>query len=183
MELKLPVPTRGAAIAAAAPVSDKPYSPNPSLKRARSDSLSMELPALPRIGSETILEVFTHRTLRFSGAQDDSEYGNSDRLAAIGRTVLETAITMVLFNKRPMITGDEIKVSGHLGAVVIQDTQARCRTSGKCTYRMSPSRGGWVNTSSGTRCAACPPPPTPSRLPRYEPIAHPSPLLRGNSDW
>ena len=70
------------------------------------------LPPLPGLSGDIILEVFTHRSLRFPGAPTagGDEYGN-DRLAAIGEKALEMAITDALFRQRPVLKAVEIEVS------------------------------------------------------------------------
>jgi dsRNA-specific ribonuclease len=69
------------------------------------------LPSLPKLSADVILEVFTHRSLRFPGApiNEDSEYGDNERLAILGEKVLETAITDTLFRKKPMLKGLDIE--------------------------------------------------------------------------
>lgn len=69
------------------------------------------IPILPKITGDIILEVFTHRTLRFPGAPSNDEYGDNERLAALGAKALETAVTYTLFCRRPMLTADGLKVS------------------------------------------------------------------------
>ena len=75
----------------------------------------VQVPPIPRLQGEIILEVFTHRSLRFPGAplDQDSEYGGTERLTVLGEKVLETAVTDALFRKRPIIPGPEIEVCGH----------------------------------------------------------------------
>lgn len=70
------------------------------------------LPAIPRLSGDLILTVFTHRSLRFPGApmDDDSEYGDSDRLAVLGEKALDIAVTDALFRKRPMLKSNELRV-------------------------------------------------------------------------
>ena len=70
------------------------------------------LPSLPKLIGEIILEVFTHRSLRFPGApiNEDSEYGDNERLAILGEKVLETAVTDTLFRKKPLLKGSDIEV-------------------------------------------------------------------------
>ena len=70
------------------------------------------LPTIPKLNAEVILEVFTHRSLRFPGApiNEDSEYGDNERLAILGEKVLETAVTDALFRKKPMLKGLDIEV-------------------------------------------------------------------------
>jgi dsRNA-specific ribonuclease len=67
------------------------------------------LPALPKLDGDIMLEVFTHRSLRFGGAQTSEEYGDNERLAELGHQVFELAVTYCLFLKRPMLTAQEIQ--------------------------------------------------------------------------
>ena len=68
---------------------------------------------IPKLMGEIILDVFTHRSLRFPGAptNDASEYGDNIRLALLGETVLQTAVKATLFKKRPMLSAEKITVS------------------------------------------------------------------------
>ena len=70
------------------------------------------LPAAPKLRGDIILEVFTHKSLRFPGApiNEDSEFGDNERLSVLGEKVLELAVTFALFNKRPMLKAEEIEV-------------------------------------------------------------------------
>lgn len=70
------------------------------------------LPPAPKIDGEAMLEVFVHRSMKFSGAplNGDSPYGDGQRLQVLGDKVLEAAYTDVLFYKRPMLKADELKV-------------------------------------------------------------------------
>ncbi|KAL1951472.1 hypothetical protein VTO73DRAFT_621 [Trametes versicolor] len=91
----------------------KSHSPSPNLKRSRSASVTMDpdLPPAPKIDGEAMLEVFVHRSMKFSGAplNGDSPYGDGQRLQVLGDKVLEAAYTDVLFYKRPMLKADELK--------------------------------------------------------------------------
>ncbi|KAI0961970.1 hypothetical protein AcV7_000925 [Taiwanofungus camphoratus] len=94
------------------PAAKPSQSPGPSLKRSRSTSNTMDaLPPVPKLHGEIILEVFTHSSLRFPGAptNEDSEYGNGERLSVLGEKILEAAVTSALFSKRPMLKADDIK--------------------------------------------------------------------------
>ncbi|KAI0778403.1 hypothetical protein BD413DRAFT_466224 [Trametes elegans] len=72
--------------------------------------MDSDLPPAPKIDGEAMLEVFVHRSMRFSGApMSDSPYGDAQRLAALGSKALEAAYTDILFNKRPMLKADELK--------------------------------------------------------------------------
>lgn len=71
-----------------------------------------QLPSLPKLSADIILEVFTHRSLQFSGKpiNEDSEYGDNERLAILGKTILEAAVTDVFFSKKPLLRHSEIQV-------------------------------------------------------------------------
>ncbi|OSD01139.1 hypothetical protein PYCCODRAFT_1445861 [Trametes coccinea BRFM310] len=59
-----------------------------------------------------MLEVFVHRSMKFSGAPliSDSPHGDGARPAALESKVLGAIYTDVLFNQRPMLLADEIRV-------------------------------------------------------------------------
>ncbi|KAJ3910123.1 ribonuclease III domain-containing protein [Lentinula edodes] len=64
------------------------------------------VPPLPKINGDTLLQVLTHRSLR---RQDDAlENFDNERLAELGATVLDTAITVALFHRRPVLSGLEM---------------------------------------------------------------------------
>ncbi|TFK67459.1 hypothetical protein BDN72DRAFT_798898 [Pluteus cervinus] len=67
-------------------------------------------PPLPQIGgdSDIILDIYTHRSLRAEDDMSSEEYGNTDRLGALGENVLKTAITTHYFYARPMPSGPSI---------------------------------------------------------------------------
>jgi dsRNA-specific ribonuclease len=71
-----------------------------NLKRARL-SHDMLVPSLPKIKGDIILEVFTHPSLR----------GNNARLAALGRAILSSTVTYLLYQKTPTLDASEIIVS------------------------------------------------------------------------
>ena len=70
-----------------------------------------QLPDIPRLSGDIILEVFTHRSIRFAGAPLNEEYGDNDRLALLGEKAFNLAITDAMFRKRPMLKADELDVS------------------------------------------------------------------------
>ncbi|KAI0689885.1 ribonuclease III domain-containing protein [Cytidiella melzeri] len=96
---------------------------HPNLKRQRSDlstapsshtssgAKMSALPSIPKLNGEVLLDVFTHRSLRFQGAplDDSSEYGDNIRLAVLGKAILHAAAIDTLFKKRPMLKADEIE--------------------------------------------------------------------------
>jgi dsRNA-specific ribonuclease len=82
-------------------------SPFASLKRPRDEK---QLPPLPKLTSELILQVYTHISLRRRSDDGPEEYGDNERLVELGKAVLDALITYVLFNKRPMLTVAELRV-------------------------------------------------------------------------
>ncbi len=75
-------------------------------------------PLLPPVQSDTALAIFIHSSLKSSEQND--RFGDAERLAFMGRKVLEMAIAEVLFEKRPMLDAVELNVSARLP---------------RCTYR------------------------------------------------
>jgi dsRNA-specific ribonuclease len=57
-----------------------------------------------------MLEVFTHRSLRYEGAPSNEEFGDSARLAELGAQVLQMIVTWLFFSKRPLLKAEEIVV-------------------------------------------------------------------------
>lgn len=57
-----------------------------------------------------MLDVFTHRALTQGVLNDHTLHGNSDRLAQLGKSVLNTIVTYILFAERPMLSGEELKI-------------------------------------------------------------------------
>lgn len=68
------------------------------------------VPPLPPLHGELMLDVFTHRALTRGVLNDHTLHGNSDRLAQLGQSVLNTIVTYILFAERPMLSGEELKV-------------------------------------------------------------------------
>jgi dsRNA-specific ribonuclease len=67
------------------------------------------IPPLPKITGDSILEVFTHRSLRYPGAPSNELFGDNERLAVLGAKALDTAVIYALFYKRPMRTAEELQ--------------------------------------------------------------------------
>ena len=65
-------------------------------------------PSIPQLNGEIILDVFTHRSLRFPGAT--SSYGDGGRLAILGEKALECAVTYTLFKRKPLLDQAQIQV-------------------------------------------------------------------------
>ncbi|RDB28875.1 Ribonuclease 3 [Hypsizygus marmoreus] len=77
------------------------------LKRTHAGEQLDHLPPLPKINSDLVLQVFTHVSLRrLAGRPED--YGDNERLIALGKAVLDVAVTFALFNKRPMLKTSDI---------------------------------------------------------------------------
>ncbi|KAF9015662.1 ribonuclease III domain-containing protein [Cyathus striatus] len=68
------------------------------------------LPPLPRIEGNTdlLLDVFTHKSLRFDGAPLNDDYGDTERLAEMGAKVVELAVTFHFYSIKPHLTADII---------------------------------------------------------------------------
>lgn len=85
------------------------------LKRTRSEHCQRKFntslaPPLPQIQSgDLILQVFTHKSLRRPNATPE-QYGDNERLADLGKVVLDAAITHTLFHSRPILQAAEISV-------------------------------------------------------------------------
>jgi dsRNA-specific ribonuclease len=92
--------------------SDSGTNPS-SRKRQRSvtydapDALPDDLPELPKLSGQIMLEVFTHRSLRLAC---HAKYRDNERLSVLGSYILEMMTTQLLFNKKPMLTRSEIEV-------------------------------------------------------------------------
>src|SRR5258708_20814517 len=82
-------------------VIPKRHCKQPNIKK------KMSLPQLPPVQSEAALAIFVHSSLK-SSAQND-RFGDGERLAFIGRQVLNMAIAEVLFEKRPMLETVELE--------------------------------------------------------------------------
>ncbi|KAG2149621.1 hypothetical protein BD769DRAFT_346608 [Suillus cothurnatus] len=67
------------------------------------------VPPLPPLYGDLMLDVFTHRALTQGVINDHTPHGNSDRLAQLGKSVLNTIVTYILFAERPMLSGEELK--------------------------------------------------------------------------
>ncbi|EIM79006.1 uncharacterized protein STEHIDRAFT_34753, partial [Stereum hirsutum FP-91666 SS1] len=52
---------------------------------------------------DMMLDVFTHRSVRFAGAPPNEDFGDSLRLACVGQKVLALAVTSALFSQRPIL--------------------------------------------------------------------------------
>ncbi|KAF9270035.1 hypothetical protein L218DRAFT_952228 [Marasmius fiardii PR-910] len=71
----------------------------------------LELPPLPKISGECLLQVYTHKSLRRSEDVSPEEFEDSERLSVLGERVLSAAVTLLLFRRRPMKSREEIELS------------------------------------------------------------------------
>ncbi|KAG2062254.1 hypothetical protein BDR06DRAFT_36352 [Suillus hirtellus] len=67
------------------------------------------VPPLPPLHGDLMLDVFTHRALTGGVLNDHTPHGNSDRLAQLGKSVLNTIVMYILFAERPMLSGEELQ--------------------------------------------------------------------------
>ncbi|KAG0707444.1 hypothetical protein DFH29DRAFT_895777 [Suillus ampliporus] len=67
------------------------------------------VPPLPQLHGDLMLDVFTHRALTQGFLNDQTPHGNSDRLAQLGQSVLNTIVMYILFAERPMLSGEDLK--------------------------------------------------------------------------
>lgn len=92
--------------------TDSDSGTNPSSrKRQRSvtyDAAPGDLPELPKLSGQIMLEVFTHKSLRHAC---HARYRDNERLSVLGSYILEMITTHLLFNRRPMLLRGEIEVS------------------------------------------------------------------------
>lgn len=74
--------------------------------------MALAFEPLPKIAgdSDILLDVFTHKSIRFSGAPANDEYGNTERLAVIGEHAFAMGVSYALYRKSPMLTTEELQV-------------------------------------------------------------------------
>ncbi|KAI5124172.1 hypothetical protein M0805_000979 [Coniferiporia weirii] len=63
-------------------------------------------PELPKINGDVILEAFSHKSLSFAYNPDRSF--DNERLAELGKTVLQLAVTNIIYRRRPVIKAADI---------------------------------------------------------------------------
>lgn len=69
-----------------------------------------DTPRAPTIDGDLLLDVFTHRAIRFTGADMNDDFGDVDRVASLGKRVLEMVVARTLFDKRPMLSASELDI-------------------------------------------------------------------------
>jgi len=72
--------------------------------------MASSLPPLPKIEGDVdlVLDVYTHKSLRPDGVQLNDDYGDTDRLAELGGRILELAVTLHYYSKKPMLKAAEM---------------------------------------------------------------------------
>lgn len=69
------------------------------------------IPALPSIEGDLLLDVLTRQSHRHtSSPPDNSEHGGAERLAELGHTVLSMIIMYILFQRTPFISAADLSV-------------------------------------------------------------------------
>jgi len=68
------------------------------------------VPVLPRLNSDLLLQVFTHKSLRRPNVSP-ADYGDNERLGDLGKTAFDVAVTFALFERRPLLQASEIHAS------------------------------------------------------------------------
>ncbi|KAJ8509433.1 hypothetical protein ONZ45_g8402 [Pleurotus djamor] len=105
---------------------DRPPSPAPrtGTKRPLSSSITApevpvasssstthyDLPRLPDLDGNLLLQVYTHKSLRRTRGTDEETNRDNERLAVLGKAVLDLAITSALFDQTPRPDAEEIEV-------------------------------------------------------------------------
>jgi len=78
------------------------------------------LPPIPPIEGELLLEVYTHESLNTEpGAVTTAVHGGSARLATLGERALEFAVMANLLRRQPMFSAWQLKVNHFSTAAVV----------------------------------------------------------------
>jgi hypothetical protein len=93
-----------------------------------------DLPPLPKLTGDIILDVFTHKSLRVNATPTNDLCGDNDRLAELGEKVLNMTTTDVLFNQNPILSAGDISVSQPVSCIFNMKSPL-CRKSEKSTFR------------------------------------------------
>ena len=112
-----------------------------SLDPAESQGSLQELPDIPRLDGEIILDVFTHHSLRktpnaSTSAQGASHAYEDERLIELGRHVLSAAAAQVLFAVKPFLSAEDMVVSQTVSRACGCRTQHWCRSSEMKYFRV-----------------------------------------------
>lgn len=68
------------------------------------------LPPLPSIQGELMLDVYTHRSMLSKEVDENTTYGNTERLAELGSSVLGMIVMYTLYAEKPMLPANDLKV-------------------------------------------------------------------------
>ncbi|KAJ7900163.1 hypothetical protein B0H14DRAFT_2672543, partial [Mycena olivaceomarginata] len=74
-------------------------------KRTHPSPQIFEVPELPKLSGGTLLQVFTHKSLRRA---PDVEPFDNERFSLLGQRVLDVLVTDVLLSQRPMLSVSEV---------------------------------------------------------------------------
>jgi hypothetical protein len=73
--------------------------------------MSKAIPQLPAIDDfDLLFEVYTHKTLKTLSPSEPREWCDTERLAELGAQVLNNAVTVHFFSKRPLVRAEEMRV-------------------------------------------------------------------------
>lgn len=79
-------------------------------------SAPRRFPSIPALDSDLILEIFTHKSIRYHGMCTHPLYGGGDRLALLGDRAVHLILTDIFFNlKSRFATSADIEVSSSCG--------------------------------------------------------------------
>jgi dsRNA-specific ribonuclease len=84
----------------------------PPSKRRRTDINAVTeegIAKLPSLEPDVLLAVFTHSSLGRHGPTE--EYSDNSRLAELGRIALDAAVSTILYQKRPLMSLEDMAVS------------------------------------------------------------------------
>ncbi|EIW86880.1 hypothetical protein CONPUDRAFT_86818 [Coniophora puteana RWD-64-598 SS2] len=83
----------------------------------RHDDSTSEVPDLPRLSGDVLLETFTHKSLRVAC---NARYRDNERLTMLGRDVLDMITTQLLYFRSPRLKVDQIMM--HKAMLLTDDT-------------------------------------------------------------
>ncbi|GLB44154.1 putative double-stranded RNA binding motif containing protein [Lyophyllum shimeji] len=124
------------------------------LKRTRAADPSCDIPRLPNLSLDVLLQVYTHPSLRRSNSLPE-EYGDNERLSQLGSAVLDAVVTHTLFNRRPML--GSLDICSHRSEVLSDTNIARWATLYNMYSRLRclPELRATINTPREHRSLFC----------------------------
>jgi dsRNA-specific ribonuclease len=66
-------------------------------------------PPLPPLNGDLVLQVYTHKSLRPRNVSPD-KFDDNERLAELGKAAFDLSLTRYLFDRRPMLKGQDLAV-------------------------------------------------------------------------